>query len=183
MTHSLARIGVNAEAEVPSARAEVLEHAFPADLAEAADESALDFFVERDGVRFAGAHLLVDLWHGENLDNVEVMEGALRRAVEAANATLLHIHLHHFTPNGGVSGVAVLAESHISVHSWPETGFAAFDIFMCGDADPHAAVAVLEQVFSPARLEVREHRRGVIAKDGSAEYDRGDAAEEALEAV
>jgi S-adenosylmethionine decarboxylase proenzyme len=45
-------------------------------------------------------------------------------------ATLLHIHLHHFEPNGGVSGVAVLAESHISIHSWPKRGYAALDIFM-----------------------------------------------------
>jgi len=48
----------------------------------------------------------------------------MRDAVEAAGATLLHIHLHTFEPNGGVSGVAVLAESHISVHTWPEKGYA-----------------------------------------------------------
>ena len=54
-----------------------------------------------------------------------------RECIRAAGATLLHIHLHHFTPNNGVSGVAVLAESHISVHTWPESGFAAFDVFMC----------------------------------------------------
>jgi len=62
------------------------------------------------------------------------MEATLREAVLQAGATLLHIHLHHFTPNGGISGVAVLAESHISVHTWPERNFAAFDVFMCGDA-------------------------------------------------
>jgi S-adenosylmethionine decarboxylase len=73
---------------------------------------------------------------------------------------LLHIHLHHFTPNNGVSGVAVLAESHISVHTWPETGFAAFDVFMCGDTDPHQAIEVLQRAFRPHRLEVGEHLRG-----------------------
>ena len=64
--------------------------------------------------------------------------------MEVGRATLLHIHLHHFTPNGGVSGVAVLAESHISIHCWPEAGYAALDVFMCGDAEPRETVGVLE---------------------------------------
>jgi S-adenosylmethionine decarboxylase len=87
---------------------------------------------------------------------------AERRAVEAAGATLLHIHLHHFTPNGGVSGVAVLAESHISVHTWPECDYAAFDIFMCGDARPELGAEVLRETFTPSRTEIVEHRRGVV---------------------
>src|SRR3546814_12189403 len=76
------------------------------------------------------------------------------------SATLLHIHLHHFTPNDGISGVAVLAESHISIHSWPESGYAALDIFMCGAAEPHRAVEVLRQRFRPAQGVVEEYRRG-----------------------
>jgi len=92
------------------------------------DDDRLDHFIERDGIRFAGTHLLVDFFGAQRLDNLELMESALRGAVEAAGATLLHIHLHHFTPNGGVSGVAVLAESHISIHSWPECDYAALDV-------------------------------------------------------
>jgi S-adenosylmethionine decarboxylase len=80
--------------------------------------------------------------------------------VDAAGATLLHIHLHHFTPNGGVSGVAVLAESHISVHTWPERGYAAFDVFMCGAAEPERTIEVLREAFRPARLVIGEHLRG-----------------------
>jgi S-adenosylmethionine decarboxylase len=76
-----------------------------------------------------------------------------------AGATLLHIHLHHFTPNGGVSGVAVLAESHISIHSWPEAGYAALDVFMCGSCDPHATVDVLKTAFKPTKTVVKEHLR------------------------
>lgn len=121
-----------------------------------------DHFIERDGVRFAGSHLIVDFFGAEGLDDLERMESGLRRAVEAAGATLLHIHLHHFTPNGGISGVAVLAESHISVHTWPECDYAAFDIFMCGDARPERGAEVLAETFRPARTEVVEHRRGVI---------------------
>ena len=89
-----------------------------------------DHFVVRNGVRCAGAHILVDLYQASRLDDIDHIEATLRACVDAAGATLLHIHLHHFEPNGGVSGVAVLAESHISVHSWPERGYAA-SIFSC----------------------------------------------------
>jgi S-adenosylmethionine decarboxylase len=123
-------------------------------------EDRKDYFIERDGARFAGTHLIIDLWGAERLDDIEHIETALRACVEAAGATLLHIHLHHFTPNAGVSGVAVLAESHISVHTWPERNFAAFDVFMCGGAEPHKAVDVLKSAFRPDRTEVGEHMRG-----------------------
>ena len=89
-------------------------------------------------------------------------EQAMKDAVEAAGATLLHIHLHTFTPSGGISGVAVLAESHISVHTWPERGYAAFDVFMCGSAEPKKALKVLEQAFAPKRTVVGMHKRGVL---------------------
>ncbi|HZD25419.1 MAG TPA: adenosylmethionine decarboxylase, partial [Alphaproteobacteria bacterium] len=72
-------------------------------------------------------------------------------------------HLHRFTPYGGVSGVAVLAESHISVHTWPENGYAAFDIFMCGDARPDVAAGVLSTALRPSRTDIFEHRRGVVS--------------------
>ncbi|WP_052341539.1 adenosylmethionine decarboxylase [Salinarimonas rosea] len=125
------------------------------------DES-LDHFVEKDGLRFAGTHLIVDLWEATRLDDLPAVEDALRRATEAAGATLLNIDLHHFTPNGGISGVAVLAESHISIHTWPERAYAAIDIFMCGDARPHAAIAVLREAFAPARIQLAEHKRGMV---------------------
>ncbi|MBI1383351.1 MAG: adenosylmethionine decarboxylase [Rhizobiales bacterium] len=124
------------------------------------EEQRKDFFIERNGVRFAGTHLLIDLYEAEKLDDVDLMERALRECVTAAGATLLHINLHHFEPNGGVSGVAVLSESHISVHSWPEVGYAAFDVFMCGAARPHEAVGVLQRHFQPGRVVVKEHMRG-----------------------
>lgn len=122
----------------------------------------LDHFVERDGLRFAGTHLIVDLWGASRLDDLEVVEDALRRATEAAGATLLNIDLHHFTPNGGVSGVAVLAESHISIHTWPERAYAAIDIFMCGDARPHEAIKILRDAFEPGNIQLAEHKRGMV---------------------
>ncbi len=124
------------------------------------NEDRKDFFIERDGVRFAGTHLIIDLFGAKRLGDLKHIERTLKRCVEVAGATLLHIHLHHFTPNGGVSGVAVLAESHISIHSWPEADYAAFDVFMCGDAKPHLAINVLKEAFGASDVVVREHKRG-----------------------
>ncbi len=122
-----------------------------------------DYFVEKNGVRYAGTHLLVELWHAKNLDSLDVAERALREATIASGATLLHIHLHHFAPNGGLSGVAVLAESHISIHTWPERGYAALDIFMCGECDPYKAIPVIRRAFEPGLVQLSEQRRGVTA--------------------
>jgi S-adenosylmethionine decarboxylase len=119
-----------------------------------------DHFVVRNGVRCAGVHLIVDLYDAKHLDDIDHIDEALRRCVAAAGATLLHMHLHHFEPNGGVSGVAVLAESHISIHTWPEAHYAAIDIFMCGRANPDACVPVLREAFKPKRVAVGEHLRG-----------------------
>jgi S-adenosylmethionine decarboxylase len=127
--------------------------------AHVAHDDRKDYFIERDGVRFAGTHLLIDLFGAQRLDDLKHIKETLKRCVEVAGATLLHIHLHHFTPNGGVSGVAVLAESHISIHSWPEVGYAALDVFMCGHAKPHMAVDVLNAAFKPERTVVKEHLR------------------------
>lgn len=121
-----------------------------------------DYFQERDGQRFAGTHLIVDLWNARHLDDRAHVEATLRACVAAAGATLLHLHLHRFTPQGGISGVAVLAESHISIHTWPERSYAALDVFMCGDTEPRAAIAVLRQAFPEARLLVEEHLRGRV---------------------
>ena len=123
-----------------------------------------DHFVTRDGVEFAGTHVIIDLGQAEGLDDLDRMEAAFRDVIDTCGATLLHIHLHHFTPNYGISGVAVLAESHISVHSWPERGFAAFDVFMCGDARPELAADVLARHFSPGRVDVRALRRGTVVE-------------------
>ncbi|MEC9347499.1 MAG: adenosylmethionine decarboxylase [Pseudomonadota bacterium] len=119
-----------------------------------------DFFIQRDGECFAGTHLLIDVRDGSRLDDLDHIDATLRACVEAAGATLLSIDLHHFTPNGGVSGVAILAESHISIHSWPEYGYAALDVFMCGAARPQDAVPVLRQAFGTDNVHVEEIRRG-----------------------
>jgi len=126
------------------------------------EQATQDHFVRRNGIVFAGTHLIFDFWGASQLDNLELMEAALRESVIVAGATLLHIHLHHFTPNGGISGVAVLAESHISVHTWPERGYAAFDVFMCGEAEPEKTIPVLRKAFSPDQVNMTEHLRGMV---------------------
>ncbi|MCC6919932.1 MAG: adenosylmethionine decarboxylase [Alphaproteobacteria bacterium] len=126
------------------------------------DEAPKDYWICRDGVTYAGRHLTIDLWDATGLDDEARIQQAFHDAIKAAGATLLHIHTHVFTPNGGVSGVAVLSESHISVHTWPEKGFAAFDVFMCGDAQPELAVPVLKAAFKPKRVVVEEIKRGVV---------------------
>ena len=125
---------------------------------------AKDHFIQRNGVEFAGTHLLLDLYGANYLDDIGRIEQAMREIVTGCGATLLHIHLHHFSPSGGVSGVAVLAESHISVHTWPERDYAAFDVFMCGDAQPENAVPVLKRALFPRRIEVFEELRGRVQK-------------------
>ena len=119
------------------------------------------YFPGRQGTLrpYAGLHLIIDIRGGSNLDCIDTVEEALRRAVRACRATLLHIHLHKFSPQG-VSGVAVLAESHISVHTWPELGYAAFDVFMCGDTDPGAAIEIFRDAFNADTVEVQELQRG-----------------------
>jgi len=122
--------------------------------------STADYFLIKDGVEYSGAHLLIDLWGASRLDDRPYIEEILKRCVTACHATLLHIHLHQFSDSGGISGVAVLAESHISVHTWPERNYAAFDVFMCGSASPLNAPAVLNEAFKPSDLKVKEILRG-----------------------
>ncbi len=126
-------------------------------------EEQKDYFVERDGMKFAGSHLLIDLWGATNLTDPSHIDAALKEAAIVAGATILHSHFHHFSPNGGVSGVLVLAESHISIHTWPERDFAAIDIFMCGVCDPHLAIPVLQRAFEPSRVDLDEQRRGRVS--------------------
>ncbi len=118
-------------------------------------------FKQHRGFQYAGGHVLLDLWEAHRLTDAQGVRDALCEAAQAAGATILHSHLHRFG-GGGLSGVVVLAESHISIHTWPERRFAAIDIFMCGHCDPHSAIPVLRRFFRPGRLMVSEHRRGLM---------------------
>lgn len=108
-----------------------------------------------------GAHLIIEFWGADHLTDVSHIELAMRDAALAANAVVLEVKLHEFAGNGGITGVALLAESHISIHTWPEHEYAALDVFICGGEDPHLAVAVLQERFSPTAVQVSEIPRGI----------------------
>lgn len=108
-----------------------------------------------------GTHLLLDFFGAKNLRDEHHVEAALRAAALACRATVLQIMLHHFGEGAGVTGVVLLAESHLSIHTWPETGYAAIDIFMCGGKDPEAALPALRDYFQPESHRIVLHRRGI----------------------
>ncbi|MES2161396.1 MAG: adenosylmethionine decarboxylase [Pseudomonadota bacterium] len=109
----------------------------------------------------AGTHLLADLSGiaAEKLGNCAALEALLRSAAEAAHARVLFSHFHGFGEGQGVTGVVLLAESHISIHTWPECGFAAADIFMCGSAQPELALTIIETALQPASSRINTVRR------------------------
>ena len=112
-----------------------------------------------------GRHVIIELWGcSEAINDASRVESAMRNAVHAANATLLDIFVHEFSPQG-VTGVAVLAESHLSIHTWPEYGYVAADVFTCGSTTkPEAAAEVLRMAFEAETADIRELQRGVMPK-------------------
>lgn len=107
-----------------------------------------------------GWHLLIDMYGARHLRDAAALEAALRGAAAAAGARVISAHFHAFGGQGGVTGVVLLAESHISVHTWPELDFAALDIFMCGDADAEAASLALRAALAPAEVRITREERG-----------------------
>ncbi len=113
-------------------------------------------------VAAVGQHLLADL-HGVDprlLRDAAGMERLLREAARAAGAQVLGSHFHSFGVEAGITGVVLLAESHISVHTWPESRFAAADIFMCGAADAERALELLLRALAPVRHKIQRAARG-----------------------
>ena len=107
-----------------------------------------------------GTHLLADFRGVETIGSVAELDALLRAAVAAAGATLLELALHRFPGHGGVTGYALLAESHIGVHTWPERDYVAIDVFMCGEQRPAEALEVLRRAFRPTHEDVRAVVRG-----------------------
>lgn len=110
-----------------------------------------------------GRHVIIELWGcSDAINNQELVKTAMLDAVRAANATLLNIYVHAFSPQG-VTGVAVLSESHLSIHTWPEHGYVAADVFTCGETTkPQAAADVLAQQFAAKHTIVQELVRGAF---------------------
>lgn len=140
-----------------SSTAQKEDHGSSADVAR--DKGKYDD-IERDGVRSAGTELNIDLFGARKLDDVKHIERTLKRCVEVAGATVLRIHLHQVSPDGAISGVAVLPEAHLSIRTWPKADYAALDLFMGSSGEPLKVLDVLKQAFRPTEMSLREHQRG-----------------------
>ncbi len=111
-----------------------------------------------------GTHVLVDMFDCDRaaLDDRAALEAAAREAVTASGATLLGVQSHAFSPHG-VTVLAMIAESHLSLHTWPEHGYLAFDYFTCGDRiRAERALEVVRAAIRPGRVASREVPRGVV---------------------
>ncbi len=111
---------------------------------------------------YDGKHVLADFAECAGaLDDLPLIERTLREAAEIAGATVLDCRLHHFGDGAGVTGVALLAESHISIHTWPEHGYAAIDLFLCGSRhDIDGALGHIADVLKPESIARRTIARG-----------------------
>ena len=94
------------------------------------------------GVSYMGRHVIADLHDvsAEVLGSIDFWKEILIDGAKKSGATVLSDHFHHLGEDYGITGVIVLAESHISIHTWPEKNYAAIDVFMCGTCDPEVAV-------------------------------------------
>jgi S-adenosylmethionine decarboxylase len=121
---------------------------------------------ERGSIRLhsLGRHLLLELHDcsSEILNNLETVKATLVEAAKRAEATIIDVVFHEFNPFG-ISGVVVIAESHLSIHTWPEYRYAAVDIFSCGETlKPAEAAAYLVEQFGASRASCVEVKRGVF---------------------
>ena len=112
-----------------------------------------------------GTHCIVELYGcpRDLLNDESFVKNALREAVDQGLATLLHEVSHQFHPQG-VTALALIAESHVAIHTWPECGYVAADVFTCGErADPEKACMHLVRVFRAGRHSLTKLIRGVEA--------------------
>ena len=117
----------------------------------------------RSGVGL-GRHLIVEMYscNPKVLDSIKIVRETLIKGAKESNSIVLGDYFHKFTPQG-VTGVVVVAESHLAIHTWPEYKYAAVDIFTCGNhTDPWKALEVIRKVFKPEKINVIELKRGLL---------------------
>ena len=128
------------------------------------------------GMQALGRHLLCELYgcDRESLNRPELIRAEMLAAVSRSGATPIQDFVHTFTPHG-VTGIIVIAESHFAIHTWPEYGFAAVDLFTCGDSvDPYVAFEHLTKALRAASHSIVELRRGLLpARDGRLPHKPG----------
>lgn len=113
------------------------------------------------GLKHVGSHLLVDAWGApaDVLDSRERIKEALEAAVCAGGVTLIDMCVHQFSPYG-VTATATLAESHATIHTWPEHGYFSADFFFCGSGDPYKALDALRTALQAKRVRLQSVKRG-----------------------
>lgn len=110
--------------------------------------------------KYAGIHLLAEFWGAKTIENSKKIENILISAARESGNTPLKVSIHKFSPRG-ITGVILLAESHIALHSWPEMDYLAIDIFTCGNkAMPQKALNYLKEKFQPKKVEIKKIKRG-----------------------
>ena len=120
-----------------------------------------------------GLHVLADFWHGIQITEPAELRALLSEAAKIGNKTILGEVSHAFTPHG-LTGVLLLAESHIAIHTWPEFNYMSIDIFACGDTQgTHDALDYLKQQLKPERVEIHNIKRGVSVLDQSQNLEPG----------
>jgi len=108
----------------------------------------------------SGIHLIAEFWNGEIVEDVSRMKKILVAAVKKANNTPLEIIIHKFQPQG-MTGIVLLAESHIAIHTWPEFNYIALDIYTCGDkGNPIKSLEYLKKEFKPKKVKIKKIKRG-----------------------
>jgi S-adenosylmethionine decarboxylase len=111
--------------------------------------------------QYAGIHLIAEFWHGKDVKNPKELKRILITAAKKAKNIPLKVSIYKFSPQG-ITGVILLAESHIALHNWPEINYLAIDIFTCGcKAMPHKALEYLRKEFNPEKVEIKEIKRGI----------------------
>lgn len=107
-----------------------------------------------------GTHLIVDFWGAKKIENPKKLEKILLLAAKKAGNTPLKFSFHKFNPQG-LTGILLLAESHIAFHSWPEHNFFAIDIFTCGkNTMPEKALEILKEKLKPKKVKIKKIKRG-----------------------
>lgn len=120
--------------------------------------------IECNDYTYAGNHLIFDFWGSEQILNQELIIETCKIAVVEAGATVLHTHFHEFGEGMGLTGVVVLSESHLSLHTWPEINLMTFDIYMCGTARPEKALEILKEKLVPRKITMMNIKRGAFNK-------------------
>lgn len=112
-----------------------------------------------------GVHIAADFWFPKNIETAKELRRLLLKAARASNSTPLEISLHAFSPQG-LTGVVLVAESHIAIHTWPEIGYMAVDIFTCGEnVRPQKALEFLQKELKPKRVFIQKLKRGILPKN------------------